>query len=163
MEAPLTQSYYYAAIILSFSMPYIFFLIWLDHCVPMLFCICPTAKDSKTDWKFCQFSEWVHKDSAYQYNLKQYVTIARNNHNTDKFHSPFCSKLYFIVLKNFRRFILYIAWEMKNSNKINFWSLSPINSKKYIKKIIKKYRYIMYSVQQKLDILLLHNPRVKME
>jgi hypothetical protein len=27
----------------------------------------------------------------------QDVTIARNNHNTDKYHSHFCSKLYFIV------------------------------------------------------------------
>ena len=32
--------------------------------------------------------------------FKQNVTIDRNSHNTDKFLSHFCSKLYFLVLKN---------------------------------------------------------------
>jgi hypothetical protein len=39
-------------------------------------------------------------------HFKYYAAVASNNHTTDVFHSYFCSKLYFLVLKNFRHFIL---------------------------------------------------------
>jgi hypothetical protein len=53
----------------------------------------------------------------------KYAKNARNNHNTDKFCSHFCSKLYFLVLKMLGISFYTVASEMKNFNKIKFLSL----------------------------------------
>lgn len=53
----LTQSYHYAASILFFSMLYFLFIYdWIIFFLTHVSSVCPTARDRKTDWKFCQRS-----------------------------------------------------------------------------------------------------------
>jgi len=68
--------------------------------------ICPRVKDKK------QTRNAVSAQNGCAWTIltiqfKSHATIAMNNNNTDKFQSHFCSKLYFLVLKNLRHIILH--------------------------------------------------------
>ena len=82
------------------------------------------------------------------------TTCKVKNHNTEKFYSHFCSKLYFLALTIFFGGGISFykdAQGMKNLNKTNFLSLNESKKQalrnKYVKKIILKCGYKMYSVQ----------------
>ena len=67
--------------------------------------ICPTAKDKKQTGN--AVSAHGHAWTILTVKFKAHATIATNNNNTDKLQLHFCSKLYFILLKNFRHINLY--------------------------------------------------------
>jgi len=76
------------------------------------FCIhvsstCPRAKDKK-ETRNAVSAQNGHAWTILTIQFKSHATIGmNNNNNADKFQSHFCSKLYFLVLKNFRHIILY--------------------------------------------------------
>ena len=112
---------------------------------------------TKKNWEDCYQKSTIHARAKHRKRLKNFPLIWMvkkchsvkalhimgnncSNKSQYKFHSHFCSELWFFFLKNLRHFILYSKLSMKNLSKNNYFVINWVQETylKNIEKVIKK-------------------------